>query len=799
MENIYVNGIDITSLVSSLEFFDEMEQDKVIGCALSTQVKLKLKNKDNLLDQLMDYPFVIGNKSYYVYDKPEKWTKNISVTLYDKMIFTNIAYKTKLLYPTTVSNQLDEMSNLAGIAIDKNTLSENILLKPVNWYDNTIIIRNYIGFIAECDGKNAFIENDKIVFKPIAVQSLNTNFCSDFEINESITFTRVCFDNGLIIPLEKGDETGKTLYVSNNNPYIEQTDIDRIYDMYNGLSFTSCKKLKCRNVDDIKITDILNYHNVSTIVLSLKRKVYGGSAKDSLDISSNLTLKNVDTVIVKDNQDLRIKKIQTNIDQNNAKLEIIAEEVNENTQKVAELEISTEGIVSEIKEQKETLYLIETGQYNIFDKCHQFIQKENETDIKYSDNMPLAISKEYMNGKEVCISVSVDVVNGIVGSGYAGAEFTVTFEDDSTTKVAVFFYSGELLLQTILSTNYVSLNKRIYNYCKLPEDKKIKSVSNLKIIATMRGDKVYVSNPKVEFGNYPTGFEFDMPYFRDNIKILNTNYTAMNQKVNELSLKAVSMTEEIRTIQGNVTNITTRLESTELKLTPTAITAAVNEKIGEDGALTTVKFVLDKNGGHFKGGGIDISNNIGEKVLFADTEGNLTLKGTITSSTININKKFIVDSEGNMISNSGKIANWEITNEGFKTSSTWIVSNNYTEQDKQKVRGYILGETTLTEEEYDFLDINRDGLITSVDYVLIENIISGKISRTWKHTVTISPDDPSKFIKLETDRGNGSVSIDYVPIGGIDKFNIKNNDQRINKNIKDILDLMNRVNALEMK
>ena len=39
--------------------------------------------------------------------------------------------------------------------------------------------------------------------------------------------------------------------------------------------------------------------------------------------------------------------------------------------------------------------------------------------------------------------------------------------------------------------------------------------------------------------------------------------------------------------------------------------------------------MLDKNGGHFSGGGLDISNNSGEQVFYADTEGNLVLKGTI--------------------------------------------------------------------------------------------------------------------------------------------------------------------------
>ena len=127
MENVIVNGIDITDLVISFESYDEMNENMIIGSAVSRQIKLKIKNKDNQLEGMLDYPFIIGNKTYIVYEKPEKWTKNISVTLYDYMILSNIVYDTKIEYPTTVSTQLDEMSKLMNLSIDKTSLSETTL------------------------------------------------------------------------------------------------------------------------------------------------------------------------------------------------------------------------------------------------------------------------------------------------------------------------------------------------------------------------------------------------------------------------------------------------------------------------------------------------------------------------------------------------------------------------------------------------------------------------------------------------------------------------------------------------
>lgn len=334
METVTVNGKDITNLILSFEQYEEIdiENSGIIGSCVSTQIKMKIKNKDGQLNQLLDYPFMIGNKTYIVYERPEKWTKSISLTLYDLMIKTNVAYDTKLEYPVTLSQQIDEMVSISGVNIDKSTLSNELLSKEVGWYDNTMIIRNYIGFIAQCDGKNAYIENNAIVFKKIADIEHDTDFCSDYELNDIITLTRVCYNNGVTIPLSKGDDTGKTLYVNSNNSYIAQEDIDRIYNMYNGLSFYSFKSFKCKDISDISLTHFIHYHDITIMPFSIKKIVHGGEARDTLEMSGNVSLKNVDSVIVKVDPLKRIRRVETIVDQNNARLDIIAKDVDHQTE-----------------------------------------------------------------------------------------------------------------------------------------------------------------------------------------------------------------------------------------------------------------------------------------------------------------------------------------------------------------------------------------------------------------------------------------------------------------------------------
>ena len=336
MENVIVNNQDITSHVTSFETFEEMEKDHLIGNTVSTQIKLSLKNKDNLLNNLLDYPFIIGTKEYIVYEKPEKWTKVVKLTLYDKMILLNKAYDTKITYPSTVSAQLDEISKLSGIEIDKTTLSVEVLNKAVNWYDNTVIMRNYIGFIAECDGKNAFIKENKLVFRALGVENHKIDFCSNYELNELLIFTRACFDDGVQL-LQNGTNDGKTIYLSSNNSYVTQEDVDRVALMYKTLSFYSFKKFKSHF--NCTLTDLITYDNITILPLSSKSIAYGGEAKDSVEMTCDISLKNTDTVIIKDNPLLRIKRIQTIVDQNNARLDLIAQNV-ENQEELLKNSIS---------------------------------------------------------------------------------------------------------------------------------------------------------------------------------------------------------------------------------------------------------------------------------------------------------------------------------------------------------------------------------------------------------------------------------------------------------------------------
>ncbi len=82
----------------------------------------------------------------------------------------------------------------------------------------------------------------------------------------------------------------------------------------------------------------------------------------------------------------------------------------------------------------------------------------------------------------------------------------------------------------------------------------------------------------------------------------------------------------------DTSNIESRMESAEQKITPTAITATISEVItGGTGSISTTQFVMDKNGLAIKNGALTIKNKSGTTVLNSDTNGNLVITGEMRS------------------------------------------------------------------------------------------------------------------------------------------------------------------------
>lgn len=432
--------VEITDLVVSFNSSNSMQEDRLLGNTPSMMLDLDLNNTDGVLSDCAGNTFLIDLKEadsteiptqeFIVQEAPEKYTKKLSLNLYDVMIKFNKPYKSSLTYEKdkypTISQQLDEMSNLAGVRIDKTGLSNTVLNKKAQWIDTTIIMRDYIGWIAELSGTNALInESNTLVFRNLFTADHDIEFTSDFEKTDLITISRVAYDDGVNL-IASGNDTGKTIYIDANNSYCDsQTYTDAILAKYNGQSFYGMSSLKTFGKDTIKLGDTATYDGNKCIVLSIKRKYVGTQSVVELD--GEVALKNVDSVVTKVSDKVRIKRLQVKVDQDANKLEIVAKNLEDAKGDVGNLQVET----NKIKTQVENISagtVSGTKQYYLQTVSDD---KPSKTDSAWTTTKPPSIAGQHMwymladvlaNGSEIkhdpfeLTGIKGDAGRGIVGN-----------------------------------------------------------------------------------------------------------------------------------------------------------------------------------------------------------------------------------------------------------------------------------------------------------------------------------------------------------------------------------------------
>lgn len=204
--------------------------------------------------------------------------------------------------------------------------------------------------------------------------------------------------------------------------------------------------------------------------------------------------------------------------------------------------------------------------------------------------------------------------------------------------------------------------------------------------------------------------------------------TAMNAAIKTSADSITNTVSKTYATQTSLNSLTTRVTTAESKLTATSLITTISSGLQGSNSLTTTKFVMDKNGLHIKGGGFDIANNAGTKVLSADSSGNLTMTGTINAT-------------------SGKIGNFSLDNGNLTTqyrtsesAPSYIVLN---ADSVELFRSGSFCDITSYEisvgSEIGIITINGGtGTVTVPRTVICETIESGFISCSYGNEITFT-------------------------------------------------------------
>ncbi len=372
---IKYGDLDVTHRLLEYKVSVAFAKGYLIGNVPTMQLNLKFDNYDGILDDLdiTKYWEVQENDNsdvryFKVYDQPEKYTKSLSLKLYDDNYELDVPYATQLSYPVTIKDQLDEIETLTGFSIVRTNIPAYVLEKEVSWYDNTIVIRNYLGWIAELFGANVFASGKgSLGFVQVTKDEFaKTDTLTNYEKNELYSVSRVYYENG-INPLEKGDTSGNTVFLDSNNLYLtdEQDIIDKLYDQLNGLTFNQAKSISMISIDNLLPGYLVNYNDEFDFMVTDISLTYKGGEFSITDLDGSVATKNEERVIKKTTNSTRIRKLQITQDQEKSRLDIVAKEQEGLNKKVGELSLSNEEFKTKIENIESKLDDVDLSLYRV--------------------------------------------------------------------------------------------------------------------------------------------------------------------------------------------------------------------------------------------------------------------------------------------------------------------------------------------------------------------------------------------------------------------------------------------------
>lgn len=193
-------------------------------------------------------------------------------------------------------------------------------------------------------------------------------------------------------------------------------------------------------------------------------------------------------------------------------------------------------------------------------------------------------------------------------------------------------------------------------------------------------------------------------------------------------------------------------------------------KVDDNGRLATVKLGADANEGTVVQIGADSINLTAEETINFLSGGEINLSGkniSIKSDNFNVTKDGKMSCkgatiDGDVVANTltantkGSIAGFDISSNGLSVSVTETLPT-YSNADITRLQQIIVGLVTPTQADYNRLDMNYDGRLTTLDIAAIQRLLNGTDSYTQTSTFLLNP----KSVKhtIEISNGNNITTI----------------------------------------
>lgn len=249
----------------------------------------------------------------------------------------------------TLLQVAQDICNKAGVELGSTSFLNSD--KKVSVYDNTVTAREYISYIAESAGCFACIDRKgKLCFREFGQDEteIPLEMFGEYKWGEEFKISKVSYEDG-VRSFKFGDDTRNNLWINQENMYI--VDEDQVQKIYNKIKGLTVNTFEGKTIIDPAI-DIGD-----KIVIDGKNVIYQGEmsleGKFIAQISSKIQIKQKEeTTVKKESQKVVNRRVQSRINQAEGKIEQLAKETSENSEKITKHEQDINGITQSVSEVK---------------------------------------------------------------------------------------------------------------------------------------------------------------------------------------------------------------------------------------------------------------------------------------------------------------------------------------------------------------------------------------------------------------------------------------------------------------
>lgn len=380
----------ISSITISSPIIDDQKETFYIGTFISQKLTIKFKNLDGIdtksgtnvelyISQYVNDSWEeVPIGKYIIDESPENYYQAAQIECFDYAIkfATNLDYSPCFVDgKTTIDNLLQWICTYYEITLgDYPNINGNV---EIGTYDSTVSGKQWISYIAEIKGCNAKMDRlGRLTLVPIksspvvtidALKSKSWELGEKYEIQKVTYFDAIrnytfggqtnvnyndnaLYYNGNRIIYSAPEIDSNTLIIRQGNPFIvDETVVENIYESVKWLKIYS---LKTENYGDISLDawDIIHYTlgDKDYYTLNNNSIEYAMTIMSKVETKIPTKQQEVTTNVVGGNDEVKIRRLSTEVNTLDNRVTIQAEEIDENRQDISTLNVTANNIQANV-------------------------------------------------------------------------------------------------------------------------------------------------------------------------------------------------------------------------------------------------------------------------------------------------------------------------------------------------------------------------------------------------------------------------------------------------------------------